>query len=97
MYVFDVSLLGADEMAYLPFVPQVEGNSISSGDDTTTTVNIGVSFPFGGTSFSTLYVSINVTSFKITHLIYIVVYLGWNQWNCILWISLQSFQQFRSC
>ena len=59
---FDVSLLGADEMAYLPFVPQVDGNSISSGDDTTTTVNIGVSFPFGSTSFSTLYVSIIIIS-----------------------------------
>ena len=96
MYItFDVSLLGADEMAYLPFVPQVEGNSISSGDDATTTVNIGVSFPFGGTSFSTLYVS--VLYHFITHLILCYNYLGWNQWNCILWISLQSLQQFRSC
>ena len=45
-------------MAYLPFVPEITSDgSITIGDDITQTVNINGIFPFGDTSFSTLYVS----------------------------------------
>ena len=57
IHVYATSLSGPDGIAYLPFVPELlDADLITSGDDFSQPVNISVNFPFGGTSFSNLYV-----------------------------------------